>query len=45
MICRLQEIEISNERPFQNCKLGREKYGKIFSVPFFCHERMKLKNP
>lgn len=31
MICRLQEIEISNERPFQNCKLGREKYGKILT--------------
>lgn len=29
MICRLQDIEINDERPFQNCKLGRKKYADI----------------
>lgn len=29
MICRLQDIEINSERPFQNCKLGRQKYAEI----------------
>ena len=29
MICRLQDIEINNERSFQNCKLGRKKYADI----------------
>lgn len=29
MICRLQDIDIDNERPFHNCKLGRKKYADI----------------
>lgn len=29
MICRLQDIEVNAECPFQNCKLGRKKYADI----------------
>ena len=32
MICRLQDIEINDERPFQNCKLGRKEYADILET-------------
>lgn len=36
MICRLQDIEVNAECPFQNCKLGRKKYADILEqVVFF----------
>ena len=29
MISKLDDIEISQEKPFANCKLGRKKYAEI----------------
>ncbi len=31
MICKLQDPEIIERNPFQNCKLGREKYARILT--------------
>ncbi len=31
MICKLQDPEIIERNPFQNCKLGREKYARVLT--------------
>lgn len=31
MICKLEDPKIEEFKPFQNCKLGREKYGEILT--------------